>query len=168
MAVAVIAIPAAEELAVLVGAAIVAMSPMVKEAGKALADGIAHMADAIKEKLSESEPKAAEPCPEDKAKESDGKKPEPGEAPRPEDLKGKSPEEVDRIMKERGWPSEPTREGEGSGVRYPNPSKPGEQVRVMPGKATDPNPVKQGPYGRISQGGKVSDPIPLKGNPTLR
>lgn len=37
----------------------------------------------------------------------------------------------------------------------------------MPGKVTDPNPLKQGPYMRISRNGTVTDPIPLFGNPTL-
>ncbi|CAI9409239.1 hypothetical protein AESSP_02196 [Aestuariimicrobium sp. T2.26MG-19.2B] len=36
----------------------------------------------------------------------------------------------------------------------------------MPGKATDPNPLKRGPYLRISRHGTVTDRIPLEGNPT--
>jgi len=112
----------------------------------------------------------SEPCPvalatREESGEAHGKV---GDAPTSEELEGKSPEEIDQMMKGRGWRSEPTRDGAGSGVRYPNPDRPGEQVRVMPGKSTDPNPVKQGPYGRISAGGKVSPPIPLEGNPTLK
>ncbi len=85
--------------------------------------------------------------------------------PKPQDLQGKTPEEIDQIMKDKGWQGEPSREG--GGTRYPNPDKPGEQVRIQPGNKNDPNPVKQGPYGRISSDGKVSPPIPLKGNSTL-
>lgn len=80
------------------------------------------------------------------------------------DLKGKSPEEIEKMVPP-GWTREPTREGDGT--RYKHPTNRGEQIRVQPGKPTDPNPVKQGPYCRISCGGKTSDPIPLKGNPTL-
>jgi hypothetical protein len=42
-----------------------------------------------------------------------------------------------------------------------------EQVRVMPGNLRDPHPVKRGPHLRISKDGRVSEPIPLRGNPTL-
>lgn len=84
--------------------------------------------------------------------------------PGPEDLRGKTPQEVDAIMKEKGWTAGPSREG--GGTRYTHGVK-GEQVRVQPGKPTDPNPVKQGPYARISKDGIKSDPIPLVGNPTL-
>ena len=84
------------------------------------------------------------------------------------ELKGKSVEEVEQLLKERGFEGEPTREGEASGQRFPSPGKPGEQVRIMRGKPNDPNPVKRGPYTRISADGKVSEPIPLKGNPTLQ
>jgi hypothetical protein len=41
------------------------------------------------------------------------------------------------------------------------------RLLLMPGKQSDPNPAKQGPYAKISRNGKISDPIPLKGNPTL-
>ena len=63
------------------------------------------------------------------------------------------------------WIRRPTR-GPG-GIRYANPVRPGEQIRVMPGNPRDPHPVKQGPYLRISKDGAVSEPIPLKGNPVL-
>jgi hypothetical protein len=52
-------------------------------------------------------------------------------------------------------------------MRYADPGNPGTQVRVMPGNPNDPNPVKQGSYARVSTGGMICDPIPLKGNPTL-
>jgi RHS repeat-associated protein len=82
----------------------------------------------------------------------------------PASLRGASKRQVERLIP-KGWTAGPSKRG--GGVRYANPSKPGEQVRVMPGNPRDPNPIKQGPYGRISKGGKVSDPIPLKGNKTL-
>lgn len=85
---------------------------------------------------------------------------------KPEDIAGKSLESIDKMMTERGWKGEPTKQG--GGTRYPNPNKPGEQVRVQPGNPKDPNPVKRGPYGRISTDGQKSPPIPLKRNPTLR
>jgi hypothetical protein len=88
--------------------------------------------------------------------------------PSESELKGKSAEEVEQILKARGFEGEPTREGEAAGQRFPNPDKPGEQVRIMRGKPNDPNPVKRGPYARTSADGKVSEPIPLKGNPTLQ
>jgi hypothetical protein len=86
-------------------------------------------------------------------------------APKAEDLHGKSPQEIDSMMKDKGWTGEPTRKGDGT--RYPNPNAPGEQVRVQQGNPKDPNPIKQGPYGRISSDGQKTEPIPLKGNPTL-
>lgn len=80
----------------------------------------------------------------------------------PEELKGKSPEEVDKAIPE-DWGREATRRG--GGTRYTHPRNRGEQIRVQPGNPNDPNPVKQGPYCRISRCGETSDPIPLKGNP---
>jgi RHS repeat-associated protein len=80
-----------------------------------------------------------------------------------EELKGKSAEEVDEAVP-GDWTREPSRTG---GTRYRHPTNRGEQIRVQPGKPTDPNPAKQGPYCRISRCGETSDPIPLKGNPTL-
>ena len=84
----------------------------------------------------------------------------------PGSLAGATAEEVGKLVP-KGWVEQPTREGEGTGTRWLNPDKPGEAVRVMPGKATDANPVMRGPYVRVSKDGSVSDPIPLKGNPTL-
>jgi RHS repeat-associated protein len=88
-----------------------------------------------------------------------------GKCPTAEDVKGKTPEEIGGDLKDKGWVDSPTREGDGT--RYTNPDRPGEQVRVMPGNPDDPNPVKQGPYIRISTNGTVSPPIPAAGNPTL-
>ena len=67
-------------------------------------------------------------------------------------------------MMPSGWVRQPTRTG---GTRYVNPARPGEQVRAMAGNPRDPNPVKRGPYARVSRDGTVSPPIPLAGNPTL-
>jgi X-X-X-Leu-X-X-Gly heptad repeat protein len=167
------AIAVVDVAVLLVGAAVAALSTpamqhSMQEGANALAKGLSQMADGIKEKFSNAEPKAREACPDNEPpEEPNEEKPDASEAPKAEDLEGKSPKEIDQMMKDRGWPSEPTRDGPGSGTRYPNPDRPGDQVRVMPGKATDPNPIKQGPYARISEGGKVSDPIPLRGNPTL-
>lgn len=82
-----------------------------------------------------------------------------------DELKGKSTGEIEGAVPE-DWVREPTR-GEG-GTRYKHPTNKGEQIRVMPGKPNDPDPVKRGPYVRISRDGRTSDPIPLKGNPTLQ
>ncbi len=79
-------------------------------------------------------------------------------------LRGLTFDEVDGLIPD-GWVKSPTR-GPG-GTRYSNPARPGEQVRIMPGNPADPNPLKRGPYARISADGTVSDPIPLAGNPGL-
>ena len=88
---------------------------------------------------------------------------------RPESLEGLTPEEVRELIPE-GWVEGPSRVG--GGKVYANPARPGEQVRVMPGNPRDSNPVKRGPYVRVSTsagptGGQRSEPIPLAGNPTL-
>ena len=82
----------------------------------------------------------------------------------PDSLRGADPKEVEKLIPP-DWVKSETK-GEG-GFRYANPKAKGEQIRIMPGKTHDPTPAKQGPYMRISKNGKVSDPIPLKGNPTL-
>ena len=56
----------------------------------------------------------------------------------------------------------------GLGTRHADPNHPGDQIRLMPGNPLDPDPVKRGPYVRISKSAKVSNPIPLGGNRTLR
>ena len=89
----------------------------------------------------------------------------PGSCPKPEDLAGKTPDEVDQLMKGKGWMPEPSNSGGGS--RYPNPDKSGEQVRVQPGYPNSDDPLKRGPYARISSKGQISSPIPLSGNPAL-
>src|SRR5207249_2242421 len=90
----------------------------------------------------------------------------PGGAPKPEDIKGKTSEEVGKMMGDRGWgDSEPS---QGGGEKWQKPgSKGSDRVRIEKGNPNDPNPVKRGPYGRISEFGNKSEPIPLKGNPTL-
>ena len=82
----------------------------------------------------------------------------------PNSFRGLSPQQADEAFPPN-WKRSPT-SGPG-GTRISNPDAPGEQGRIMPGNPDDPNPVKQGPYLRISKNGKVSDPIPLQGNPTL-
>ncbi len=83
----------------------------------------------------------------------------------PKSLEGASPEEVKSLIPP-GWVESPSRKSEG--VRYADPSHLGDQVRVMPGNPADPVAVKQGPYVVVSKSGKVSDHIPLSGNPTLQ
>ncbi|MDP9350591.1 MAG: RHS repeat-associated core domain-containing protein [Chloroflexota bacterium] len=84
----------------------------------------------------------------------------------PGSLEGATPDEVKETIPE-GWVESPSKKG--GGTRYTDPrTKGGDQVRVMPGNPGDPNPVKQGPYVRVTRGGTPSDPIPLKGNPTLQ
>ena len=87
----------------------------------------------------------------------------------PEDVRGKSEEEIDKITKEKGLEKQPTKPN--GSTRYTDPNKPGSQLRTEPGNPNDPEPIKRGPYGRISGdgpgGGTKSGPIPLKGNPTL-
>jgi hypothetical protein len=88
-----------------------------------------------------------------------------GPLPKPADLKGKTPEEVDKILKEKGLTPEPGPKGV---TRYPVPGRTGDQVLVEPGSKFNSDPVKQGPYGRVIENGKRSDPFPLAGNPTLK
>lgn len=82
-------------------------------------------------------------------------------------LRGASPAEIEDLIPSSWVTSATNAKKGGRGVRHSNPERRGEQVRVMTGKVTDPNPVKQGPYLRISRNSSVSDPIPLEGNPTL-
>lgn len=79
-------------------------------------------------------------------------------------LEGRSPAEIEEMIPD-SWAREPT-SGSG-GTRYVHPTNRGEQIRVMPGNPDDPNPIKRAPYARISRNGKISDPIPLKGNPEI-
>lgn len=82
-------------------------------------------------------------------------------------LRGATTAEVEGLIPS-GWVKSTTNANKGGlGIRYSNPERLGEQIRIMPGKVTDPNPLKQGPYMRISRNGTVTDPIPLFGNPTL-
>ena len=82
----------------------------------------------------------------------------------PGSLEGATEQEVERAIPD-GWVKQPSRTG--GGTRWLNPERTGEAVRVQPGNPRDPNPVKRGPYVRVSKDGKVSNPIPLRGNPTL-
>lgn len=82
-------------------------------------------------------------------------------------LRGATTAEVEGLIPS-GWVKSATSANKsGLGIRYSNPERLGEQIRIMPGKVTDPNPLKQGPYMRISRNGTVTDPIPLFGSPTL-
>ena len=81
----------------------------------------------------------------------------------PDSLAGLSPDEVRGLIPD-DFIKEPSRSG--GGERYRDPRKTGEQIRIMPGNENSSNPVKRGPYVRISRGGVKSPPIPLKGNPS--
>ncbi len=85
--------------------------------------------------------------------------------PTPGELTGKTPQEIDEIMKKKGIPGNPSSNQQGT--RYPVPDRPGDQVRIQNGNPNDPNPIKRGPYGRVSEKGTKSGPFPLAGNPTL-
>jgi hypothetical protein len=87
--------------------------------------------------------------------------------PTPKDLRGKTPGQIRTLL--RGWKENPARKGEGQGIRFSNPNSRSEVVTIIYGKPHPlEDPVKQGPYARISdpRSGR-SDPIPLAGNPTL-
>jgi len=87
-----------------------------------------------------------------------------GPLPTPQELTGKSADEIDQIMKDKGIQGEPSR---GGGKRYPVPGRQGDHVRIEPGNPSNSDPVKQGPYGKVSQDGQESEHFPLEGNPTL-
>jgi intein/homing endonuclease len=79
----------------------------------------------------------------------------------PGSLEGATIQEVERLIP-KGWIKESS--ARGGGLRYRDPNRPGDQIRIMPGQKNDPNPVKQGSYVRISIRGVKSAPISLKGN----
>jgi hypothetical protein len=91
------------------------------------------------------------------------KVPKAAEVPTEGDLRGKDPGDIHGPP---GSVEKPTKDGTGRRIFLPGRGD-SDVVRVMPGSPKDPDPVKQGPYARISVGGKVSNPIPLKGNKTL-
>ncbi|MGL4175278.1 MAG: hypothetical protein ACRCSN_04300, partial [Dermatophilaceae bacterium] len=82
-------------------------------------------------------------------------------------LRGATTAEVESLIPSSWVKSATNAKAGGLGIRYSNPERLGEQIRIIPGKFTDPNPLKKGPYIRISRNGTVTEPIPLCGNPTL-
>ncbi len=83
----------------------------------------------------------------------------------PNSLVGATIQEIESLIP-NGWIKLPLRRGEG--VRYLNPSKPGEAVMIEKGWTNaDSNNLHSGPYVRISINGKTTR-IPLMGNPILR
>lgn len=78
-------------------------------------------------------------------------------------------EEVKEAAERDGFTEEgPSNESKGGeGKRLTKPGKKGEQVRIMPGNPLDSNPVKQGPYVRVSKPGVNDHAVPLASNPTL-
>ena len=106
------------------------------------------------------------PATSDQPKAKDNSKPKVQSAPKPEDIQGKTPEEIGKILKDKGW--EQIDSSRGGGDRWVKPGTKGsDQIRLEKGNPNDSNPVKRGPYGRISEHGDKSDPIPLKGNSQL-
>jgi hypothetical protein len=78
---------------------------------------------------------------------------------------GSTPQEVInklplRIRKTR----RPTKTG--NGIRFEDPTRPGDQVRIMPGDPSSTDPLHRGPYVVISKNGQRTR-IPLQGNPVL-
>ena len=52
------------------------------------------------------------------------------------------------------------------GIRFADPARRSDQIRLMPGNPNAIDPLHQGPYAVISRNGNVTR-IPLEGNPTL-
>jgi hypothetical protein len=75
----------------------------------------------------------------------------------PQDVLNKLPPSI----RNNGWPTRT-----GNGIRFADPSRPGDQVRIMPGNPRAPDPLHQGPYVEISKNGRETR-IPLRGNPVL-
>jgi hypothetical protein len=75
----------------------------------------------------------------------------------------RSPKDLIKLLP---WKGETVRTGKG--MRYPDPKRRGDQLRIMDGTPSDSDPVKRGPYARVVIAGTQSRPFPLEGNPTLR
>jgi len=88
----------------------------------------------------------------------------------PNSFRGADPQAVQAYFEGNGWTASPGKQN----VDYPvvklepnNEGLKGHQIRIMPGGATRPVPIKQGPH-MIINGGSIRDLIiPLKGTPTL-
>jgi RHS repeat-associated protein len=87
------------------------------------------------------------------------------DTPSPGEIYGRPPAEVEKYLIGIGLVPKPSKSG--GGTVYTNPTRPGDQVRIMPGGHHDFDPVQQGPYGAVSKGGNISNHIPLEGNPVL-
>lgn len=80
----------------------------------------------------------------------------------PASFSGASRAEAEQELAANGWQEAGSTRGEG-GVRWRQPGNISNQVRLMPGKVSDPNPIKQGPYIRFSINGTKFGPYPLGG-----
>lgn len=81
----------------------------------------------------------------------------------PMDLRGLSRDEIADLC--RGWPTLPTRSGEG--IIYKDPFNPGRRIRVMePYPGNRPDAMTHGLYAVVSQNGSKTK-VPLEGNPLL-
>jgi RHS repeat-associated protein len=78
----------------------------------------------------------------------------------PPSFQGSSRGEAEAELRQAGWAEDgPTRSG--GGVRWRRPGNISDQVRIMPGDPLNPNPLKQGPYIRLSISGNKWGPYPL-------
>jgi len=89
----------------------------------------------------------------------------------PPSLEGATPEEVEAAAEEARFTDRiaPPR-NDPSGARLRKPGNDADQVRIQSGNPGDSNPIKRGPYVRVTNnhGKDQSGPIPLAGNPTLK
>jgi hypothetical protein len=85
----------------------------------------------------------------------------------PDSLRGATPGEIDALALQSGWRGVPTRGQDG--MRWQDPTTRGaDQVRHHSGNPNDPDPVKRGPYARLTRAAvRHPRPIPLAGNPFL-
>lgn len=78
----------------------------------------------------------------------------------PASFTGATRAEAEAELSSNGWYNAGSTSGEG-GFRWRLPNNIADQVRLMPGRVTDPNPIKQGPYIRFSIGGTKYGPFSL-------
>ena len=79
----------------------------------------------------------------------------------PASFSGATRAEAEAELSSNGWYNAGSTSGEG-GFRWRLPNNIADQVRLMPGRVTDPNPIKQGPYIRFSIGGTKYGPDPSR------
>lgn len=80
-----------------------------------------------------------------------------------ESLRGASPKQLEDLIP-KNYVKSQVRTGEG--VKFADPARRGDQIRIMRGDPSAVDPLHRGPYAVISRSGRVTR-IPLEGNPTL-